>query len=54
MSKGLGSKIAGWFRTLNDVRNTLANWRQEYKMWKANASHIYTATTAATEYFPGW
>ena len=62
---------AHWFRTLNDVRSTLASWRHEYncerphssldyrtpeefrrkqamQMWKAqNASHIYTASTAA-------
>ena len=61
---------AHWFRTLNEVRSTLASWRYEYscelrtarsptgrrkssgkqamQMWKAqNASHIYTASTAA-------
>jgi putative transposase len=66
---------ASWFRTLNDVRTTLANWRQEYNWERPHSSlgyqtpeqfrqsagyanvegqpafHIYTATTAATEYF---
>ena len=32
---------ARWFRTLNDVRNTLANWRQEYNWERPHSSLGY-------------
>src|SRR5271169_1563494 len=32
---------ASWFRTLNDVRNTLANWRQEYNWERPHSSLGY-------------
>jgi putative transposase len=30
-----------WFRTLNHVRNTLANWRREYKEERLHSSLDY-------------
>ena len=32
---------ARWFRTLNDVRNTLASWRQEYNWERPHSSLGY-------------
>ena len=32
---------ASWFRTLNDVRSTLANWRQEYNCERPHSSLDY-------------
>jgi putative transposase len=32
---------ASWFRTLNDVRHTLANWRQEYNWERPHSSLGY-------------
>ncbi|WP_114208362.1 integrase core domain-containing protein [Acidisarcina polymorpha] len=32
---------ASWFRTLNDVRNTLASWRQEYNWERPHSSLGY-------------
>jgi putative transposase len=32
---------ASWFRTLNDVRSTLANWRQEYNWERPHSSLGY-------------
>ena len=32
---------ANWFRTLNDVRSTLANWRQEYNWERPHSSLGY-------------
>ena len=32
---------ASWFRTLNDVRTTLANWRQEYNCERPHSSLGY-------------
>ena len=32
---------ASWFRTLNDVRRTLANWRQEYNCERPHSSLGY-------------
>ena len=32
---------ASWFRTLNDVRRTLDNWRQEYNCERPHSSLAY-------------
>jgi putative transposase len=32
---------ASWFRTLNDVRSTLASWRQEYNCERPHSSLDY-------------
>jgi putative transposase len=32
---------ASWFRTLNDVRSTLANWRQEYNFERPHSALDY-------------
>ena len=38
---------ANWFRTLNDVRSTLARWRQEYNCERPHSSLDYRTPTSS-------